>query len=107
MESTVIIRNQDGSSNAWRCREIALDRLPIDESHSSLGEAYLFWSDFIHPTAVFEFETDRKHSVCPSETAAPNPSLTAVFRVDCRSNNPFDFRIGFRPRRKTAFPCAS
>ena len=104
MDSTLTFRNEDGSTDLWRCRDIPLERLRERERNSPLGEAYLFWSDFVHPAAAFDFTPGGQGIDCPDEPLEPNPSLTAVFHVDCRSLNPFDFRIGVpsKPARTMA-----
>lgn len=93
MDSTLVFRNDDGTTNTWRCREIGVQRLLADEYNSLLGEAYLFWSDFVHPSAAFDFDASRKSAGPATKTQIANPALAPVFRVDCHSQNPFDFTI--------------
>lgn len=93
MDSTLIFRNDDGTANTWYCRDLGLDRLAADEYNSLLGEAYLFWSDFVHPTAAFDFGEIRRAQGGKSGAPLSNPALATVFRADCSSDNPFDFTI--------------
>jgi len=104
MESTITFRNADGTSDVWRCHELRLEDLLERERSSALGEAYLFWSDFVHPSAAFDFAAGSDSRDCPMEPSRPNPSLTSVFRVDCSSRNPFDFRIGVPVRPDQSVP---
>lgn len=94
MESTITFRNTDGTSNVWRCRELPLKELLERETNTLLGEAYLFWSDFINPSTAFDFASESDDAAFTAGPSGLNPGLTSVFRVDCRSRNPFDFRIG-------------
>ena len=98
MESTTTVRKEDGTSYLWRCRELGLDTLLARERKSPLGEAYLFWTDFIHPSVAFDFVEDSRMAEESSEAAPANMALAAVFRVDCSGENPFDFRIGLPAR---------
>lgn len=93
MDSTLIFRNDDGTANTWYCRDLGLDRLAVDEYNSLLGEAYLFWSDFVHPTAAFDFREIRRAQGGKSGAPLANPVLATVFRANCGSDNPFDFII--------------
>jgi hypothetical protein len=93
MDSKLIFRNDDGTTNTWHCRELGLERLTIDEYNSLLGEAYLFWSDFIHPAVAFDFEERRRNAKTAAKKPMTNPALAPIFRVDCSSRNPFDFVI--------------
>jgi len=93
MDSTLIFRNDDGTTNTWRCQEIGIQRLLADEYNTLLGEAYLFWSDFVHPSVAFDFDASRKSGPPATKAQIANPALAPIFRVDCRSQNPFDFTI--------------
>lgn len=93
MDSTLIFRNDDGTTNSWRCRDLGLKRLAVDEYNSLLGEAYLFWSDFVHPATAFDFDAIRAARGGKTNAPLSNPALASVFRADCSSNNPFDFTI--------------
>jgi len=93
MDSTLTFRNDDGTTNTWRCRDLGLERLAVDEYNSLLGEAYLFWSDFVHPAAAFDFDAIRQAQRGKSGAPLSNPALATVFRADCSSDNPFDFTI--------------
>ena len=93
MDSTLTFRNDDGTLNSWHCRELGLDRLAVDEYNSLLGEAYLFWSDFVHPATAFDFAEIRRTQRGRARAPLANPTLATVFRADCRSDNPFDFTI--------------
>ena len=87
MDSTVIVRREDGSSDCWQCRDIGLDELMRRERRSPLGDAYLLWSDFVHPSLAADF---------PPASGAPgsdNLAFAEAFHVECEQHNPFDFRI--------------
>lgn len=94
MESTTTVRKEDGTSYLWRCRELGLDTLLARERSSPLGEAYLFWTDFIHPSVAFDFAADPGAADAFPELTTANVALATAFRVDCSGDNPFDFRIG-------------
>lgn len=93
MESTITIRKKDGTTDIWRCQEIGIDALRANERNTTLGEAFLFWPDFIPPSVAFDFASE-KASGSPATARAANPALASAFRVDCGRQNPFDFRIG-------------
>jgi hypothetical protein len=96
MDSTIIVQREDGSSDCWHSRDIGLDELLRRERRSPLGEAYLLWSDFVHPSMATDFlpasgaplASDRSHA-----HSAANFALAETFRLDCERRNPFNFRI--------------
>lgn len=90
MDSTVIVRKEDGSSDTWECRDIALGEILTRERRSSLGEAYLLWSDFVHPSMMLDSAPAPEANETPGGSSI---ALAGVFRLDCERQNPFDFRI--------------
>jgi hypothetical protein len=101
MDSTLIFRNDDGTTNTWQCRDLGLDRLAVDEYNSLLGEAYLFWSDFVHPATAFDFDAIRRAQGDNGRARLSNPALATVFRANCGSDNPFDFTVEMPTRNDT------
>lgn len=92
MDSTIITRKDDGTTDMWRCRDMAPADIVENERATPLGDAYLLWSDFVHPSLALD-------ALAPGEDrralppAGANPALAEVFCVDCATQNPFDFRI--------------
>ena len=93
MDSTVIVRREDGSSDTWECRDIALGEILTRERRSPLGEAYLLWSDFVHPSMVLD-----PAPAAVEEADGSGIALAGVFLLDCARRNPFDFRIALPGR---------
>lgn len=92
MDSMVIVRREDGSSDCWHSRHIALGELLRREQRSRLGEAYLLWSDFVHPSMAADFAPAAVPPY-PGPPTAAGIALAETFRLDCARRNPFDFRI--------------
>ena len=96
MDSTIIVQREDGSSDCWHSRDVGLDELLRRERRSPLGEAYLLWSDFVHPSMASDFPSA---SGAPQTVGGPDAddaarfALADAFRLDCERRNPFDFRI--------------
>lgn len=95
MDSTVIVRREDGSSDTWECRDIALGEILTRERRSPLGEAYLLWSDFVHPSMMLDSAPEPEEA---DSAGVDNLALSGVFRLDCGRRNPFDFRIALPNR---------
>lgn len=98
MDSTVIVRREDGSSDTWECRDIELCEILTRERRSPLGEAYLLWSDFVHPSMMLDSAPAPEPEEADSASGGSGIALAGVFRLDCGRRNPFDFRIALPGR---------
>lgn len=93
MDSTIITRKDDGTTDMWRCRDMAPADILLNERHTPLGDAYLLWSDFVHPSLALDAVAPGGEDRRALSPAGANPALAEVFCVDCATQNPFDFRI--------------
>jgi hypothetical protein len=93
MDSTIITRKDDGSTDMWRCRDLAPADIVENERDTPLGDAYLMWSDFVHPSLALDIATPGADERPGLLQTGANPTLAEVFCVDCATQNPFDFRI--------------
>lgn len=100
MDTSLLLRNPDGSVDKWRAHDAALGGLVAHERCSTLRQAFVRWQHGNHPLLASR-DAPLPLPPGPIDESRFDPGALGYFTIDTAPDDPLDFRIVLPgPRRR-------